>query len=172
MDELSDVTVPRIVVGVDGSEHARWALVWAMEEAASRHVALDVVCAFESHVSMMGLPVSLPAQVVHPEVMAREMKEVLEREIDWAEAKTEARPVLVRPMAIEGRPTTVLLRCGEDAELLVVGAHGRGRMAGMLLGSVSNFCSRHATVPVVVVPAPHRSQVYPRPYRVPSRAGV
>jgi hypothetical protein len=46
MEPTSPLTSGRIVVGVDGSDHARRALVWAMEEAARHHAALDVVLAW------------------------------------------------------------------------------------------------------------------------------
>jgi nucleotide-binding universal stress UspA family protein len=38
-----------------------------------------------------------------------------------------------------------------DADLLVVGSHGRGALTEMLLGSVGHGCVHHAPCPVVVV---------------------
>ena len=60
----------------------------------------------------------------------------------------------MRCEAIEGGSTQVLLEQSADADMLVVGARGHGGFIGLVLGSVSDQCARHAHIPVVVVPAP------------------
>ncbi len=59
--------------------------------------------------------------------------------------------VIVHLRVTEGHPAFVLTDAAKDAELLVVGSRGHGAFAGMLLGSVSEYCASHASCPVVVV---------------------
>src|SRR6478736_6045246 len=73
--------------------------------------------------------------------------------VTWA-ARVAAPGVDVRCEAIEGGSTQVLLEQSADAAMLVVGARGHGGFIGLVLGSVSDQCARHAHIPVVVVPAP------------------
>ncbi|MGW4537166.1 universal stress protein [Streptomyces chartreusis] len=49
-----------------------------------------------------------------------------------------------------GTPASVLLTAAREASLLVVGSRGRGGFAGLLLGSVAQYCFQHAACPVVV----------------------
>ena len=62
-------------------------------------------------------------------------------------------PDKVTPTVLSARhPARALLDAAAWARLLVVGRRGRGGFSGMLLGSVSQHCVRHATAPVMVVP--------------------
>jgi nucleotide-binding universal stress UspA family protein len=49
-----------------------------------------------------------------------------------------------------------LLEASQDADLLVLGARGRGRLAAMLLGSTTTWMLNGATRATVVVPSPDR----------------
>lgn len=50
-----------------------------------------------------------------------------------------------------GLPAPTLLDASADADLLVVGARGMGGFRGLLLGSVSQQCAHHTTVPLAIV---------------------
>ncbi|WP_089106970.1 universal stress protein [Streptomyces hyaluromycini] len=49
-----------------------------------------------------------------------------------------------------GHPPPVLIEAARHAELLVVGSHGHGAFAGMLLEPVSRHCVQHAVCAVLV----------------------
>jgi nucleotide-binding universal stress UspA family protein len=135
-----------IVVGVDGSDQSIDALRWAAGQAKLTGASLRVVTTWH-------YPVSLGWAPAWPD--------------DWnpaAEAKTALTKVIkeqlgsdpgieVTEQIVEGHPAEVLvaLTDKETPELLVVGSRGHGAFAGMVLGSVSEYCAEHAQCPVVVV---------------------
>lgn len=136
----------RIVVGVDGSETARAALHWALDEARLRSAAVDVVHAWQMpYVSSFPYPM---VDVLSGE-FEREARQVLDRMVGGAD--TSGVPA-VEPLLVCDGAARALLDTAKGAELLVVGSRGRGGFTGLLLGSVSQHVVHHASCPVVVVP--------------------
>jgi nucleotide-binding universal stress UspA family protein len=138
----------RIVVGVDGSEESRRALVWAMREAVRRGARLEVVNAFMYH---QYLTTHAPTIVLEHDV-DEASGQLLERMTDAAFNAAGSRPSAVELVSVPDAPAHALLDSAKGADLLVVGARGRGAVAGLVLGSVSQQCVTHAHCPVVVLP--------------------
>jgi nucleotide-binding universal stress UspA family protein len=61
--------------------------------------------------------------------------------------------VSVNFLVWEGEPGPAIVEAAaaEDADLIVVGSHGRSRMGRFLIGSVSDHVIRHAAAPVLIV---------------------
>jgi nucleotide-binding universal stress UspA family protein len=58
----------------------------------------------------------------------------------------------------EGSPLHALVDCTAEvgADLVVLGSHGHGAVAALLLGSVAEGMVRKAVVPTLVIPAPEK----------------
>ena len=139
----------RIVVGVDGSAHARQALRFALAEAALRGARVVVVGSWAiPPLAATGVGM-IPAFDLLRTELADSASEVLSREL--AEVADAAAGVEVEQHLAQGDAAGVLVEAAAGAELLVVGSRGRGGVTGTLLGSVSRACLHHAPCPVAVV---------------------
>ena len=150
----NDAMPGRIVVGIDGTEHAAAALRWAAEEAALRSATLVAVHAWSF------VPVTTPADSGLVPMVWTESIEVLDASRAAAErvAAEQVREVLGEEndavvKVVEGGPAAVLRAAAEDADLVVVGNKGRGNLASALLGSTSAEVADSASCPVVIVRA-------------------
>lgn len=137
-----------IVVGVDGSDHSKAALRWAVKEAALRGARVRAVHAWQVY----------PA--LHPgtTITARDFDEVRAQAGTFVEdfvkeVVPEQNGVEIEAAAVQGESVApALIDEAAGAELLVVGSRGLGGFRGLLLGSVSQQCVHHARCPVVVLP--------------------
>jgi nucleotide-binding universal stress UspA family protein len=141
----------RIVVGVDGSDTSRAALRWAADEAEAHGAELEAVTVLQP-------PLPLPFLGPSPALVAGQT-EVLEPDVGRGEKLLqqtleevvgEHLPSRLTPFVSVGNPAGVLLSRALEADLLVIGARGHGGFEGLLVGSVSEQCVRHARCSVVV----------------------
>jgi nucleotide-binding universal stress UspA family protein len=80
--------------------------------------------------------------------------ELMHRLLDKAVPDASCRPPEVAFRPLEDAPAHSLVRLSQDANLLVVGSRGTGRLAGLRLGSVSLQSLHHSHCAVAVVPTP------------------
>lgn len=139
-----------IVVGLDPSDPCSEALDWALYEARLRGLPVDLRLA-------RGVPVSaqydIPLDTLMPEPFAQE---VLGKAAAHAARREPA--VQVRTYVNNGTAGAVLVAASMEAECVVVGRQGQGRVAETVLGSTSVQVAAHARCPVAVVD----NQVTPR----------
>jgi nucleotide-binding universal stress UspA family protein len=139
-----------IIVGIDGSGHARHALKWAVNEAGIRHVPLTVLTVNQA-VTGWGVPLKYPGDKELAEKAREAAREETESVLEKVEA--ESRPPSVTVVATTGLPGEALLKAAADADMIVVGSRGAGGFKRLLMGSVSTQVTYHAPCPVVVIPA-------------------
>ncbi len=143
MNETRDV----IVVGVDGSPGSGRALEWAMQEAARRGWAVEVITAYghgEPEGNLAETSVARAAREDAESAQARLVNEIAEPYRDRVSVATQV---------VFGSSVEQLAEASRHAGLLVVGSHGYSRLRELLVGSTAAGCIRRSSCPVVVLPA-------------------
>jgi nucleotide-binding universal stress UspA family protein len=133
----------KIVVGIDGSESSIHGLRWAAHLATLTEGTLEVVVVWDWYKSV-GWYVPVLAGL-DPEGDA---KHVLEKAL--TDLTSQWPDLSIASRVAEGNPSPILVEASKSASLLVVGSRGHGEFAGMLIGSVSEYCATHAHCPVLI----------------------
>lgn len=138
----------QVLVGIDGSEGSRRALVWAAEEAREHHAVLRLLATWETPMPPVGT-----GYAGYPWTGSFDLQDVTQRVLaETADAVLGDDPGLtVKQEVVEGHAAQRLIDASRDADLVVVGSRGHGGFAGMLLGSVSQHVAAHAHCPVAVI---------------------
>lgn len=142
-----------VVVGIDGSDSARRAVRWAVDEAGRRNVGLRLVHAVE-------LPAGYAPGIVGPHALHSALKD---RGHDWLstsreEAEQAAPDLHVDTVLAVASPVPALVKESRDAALVVLGSRGLGGFSGLVLGSTAVELAGHAECPIVVVRGEHADE--------------
>ena len=133
----------KILVAVDGSQHARAALDLAVDLAQRYQASLCVLHAFPHVSDLLGTP--------HYESLLAARSMIGQQLLESAQTQV-GDTVVVETQLIEGPPAPAILRVAEEegCDLIVIGSRGRGQIAGILLGSVSSTVAQRAHCPVLI----------------------
>ncbi|MBJ7338118.1 universal stress protein [Mycolicibacterium sp.] len=142
----ADPSAP-VVVGIDGSDAALDAALWAVEEAISRDVSLLLV-----HV----IPVQhAPERPIDPTRLEGEYAQTVLRAAS-AIVNAADRPVKVETDIIWGRADLAMVELSARASLVCVGSVGIGFVARRFLGSTAVVLAEGAHCPVAILRSPHQ----------------
>jgi nucleotide-binding universal stress UspA family protein len=142
----------RIVVGVDGSEHAKAAMRWALTQARLTGATVEAVTAWQDP-AMSGFSYGWSPMLFDGDSIATLTEKTLNETIaEVTGGRTNGQRVEITTRVVQGHPAEVMVEVSTGARLLVLGSRGHSTFAGILLGSVSQHCVQHAPCPVVVIP--------------------
>jgi nucleotide-binding universal stress UspA family protein len=150
-----------ITVGLDGSPESLAAADWAAHEARLRDLPLRLVNAWEwqppAYAPATGLAVPVPPSDLQRATAQRLLDEA------WVRVTRDRPGLRIDADTISGLTVPALLKASEDAELLVLGSRGLGKVAGFLVGSVSLAVVASCERPVVLVRSVERGVREPVP---------
>jgi nucleotide-binding universal stress UspA family protein len=133
-----------LVIGYDGSDGSKAAL----DEAAriANGLGVEVVIAFGYGVAPVG------EDADHRRLLEERGESLAAQAVTRLNELGATSSIAI----VDERPAESLLRVAleRDAQMIVVGNHGEGPLAGALLGSVPYKLVHRSHVPVLVVPVP------------------
>ena len=141
---------PRILVAIDETPAAAFALRHVVPYAVDQRSQLTLLTVVPDPSA------AVIAAGVSPQRIAEEMETEAETRLRRL-AATLPRDLSVTSILRHGDPAEEILKLIDEqpVDLICMGARGRGRISGALLGSVSTAVLHHSPVPVIVL---HRSR--------------
>ena len=133
----------RILVAVDGSEHADKAFEFALYLAEKTGADLSILHVFEE-LGNIGYSITKEIERDNTEMLqkyqAKAKKTLVHRRVDIIESRAD------------DAATEILRTAGnENIDAIVVGSRGSGKTKELLLGSISYKVSHYASLPVIIV---------------------
>ena len=141
----------RFLVPTDFTETSERALEWALDLAKRVGAAVTVMHAYE--IPILGFPDG--ALIASPDI-ATKISEAARSGLDRTVARVKDRGVPVDAILRDGVAYEEVNAVAEaiQADLIIIGTHGRRGIARALLGSVAENVIRTATRPVVTIHGP------------------
>lgn len=141
------MTYKKILIAVDSSEYSFNAALKAMELAHLLDASVAAVCVVDASKALGNFDVGLlPGEALL--ALNKEAEQTLEQV-----AKMYTGREIMKFMP-EGFPREEILRTAENwqADLIVMGTHGRTGLSHLLMGSVAEYVIHHSKVPLLIVP--------------------
>ena len=142
-----------ILVAIDGSDHARHALVEAIDLARAGNATLTVMTVVPERTP--GRSAAATTSPVDLDELHRQAERNYERTLGAAIAAWVPADMPVTGIVKHGAVAATIVDQAMTGhhDLIVVGSRGRGELRSLLLGSVSHHVLQHSPVPVLVVQA-------------------
>lgn len=138
----------KILIAVDSSEFSMQAAKKGLELARQMNAQVALIYVVDTSKAIGNIDAGiLPDQAMV--VLKKEVEQTLD------ELATMYNGDSILKFMPEGHPTKDILKTAEvwDADLIVMGTHGRTGLMHLLVGSVAEYIVRHSKIPVMVVPS-------------------
>ncbi|AET66144.1 universal stress protein UspA-like protein [Desulfosporosinus orientis DSM 765] len=138
----------KILVATDASEYSRRALQTALNLAQKFQAEIVLLFVAYTPEAYWGYNSAYSIQITREEIEERGWL-TLGAALEGIDIKN----IPLKKKMIQGHPSSVILEeiANENIDLVVMGSHGYGPIAGAVLGSVSQRVLRKATCPVLIV---------------------
>lgn len=138
----------KILIAVDSSEFSMQAAKKGLDLAHQLNAETALLYVVDTSKAIGNIDAGiLPDQAMI--VLKKEVEQTLD------ELATMYNGTSILKFMPEGHPTKEILKTAEvwDADLIVMGTHGRTGLVHLLVGSVAEYVVRHSKIPVMVVPS-------------------
>ena len=145
------VKIQRILVPLDFSEHAAAILEWAVHLAEQHKSTVVLMHAYHLPVEFQQMEGAyLPAE------FWTQVKSEAQKTLEGHAAGIRRKGITVEVVVAEGYPATAIEEeaARTQADLIVIGTHGRTGLKHLLLGSVAERVVQKAPCPVLTVKTP------------------
>ena len=151
------ITIKRILVPTDFSDQGKTALMYAVAFADRFGAAIDLLHVLEP------VPPGALLSYVSLNDLKKGMQEEAEKHLETLHTECNNYAFPVRKIVVEGHPFVEIIKHAKEsnADMIVMGTHGRGAIAHMLLGSVAEKVVRKSPCPVLTVRHPEHEFVHP-----------
>ena len=145
------VTLDRILVPLDFSEHAEAILEWASHLGSQHGSQLILLHVYHLPVEFQ----QLEGAYLPPDFWSN-VKSEAEQSLERYTTELQGRGQKVEAIVREGYPATVIIEEAESqgADLIVIGTHGLSGLKHLLLGSIAERVVQKATCAVLTVKSP------------------
>ena len=155
MPELPNLQ--RILLATDGSELGGEAALYALGLAKQTGASVTALYVVDTHRAF--------SLGIHRDDAVRELRNDGQRALAALDELARGAGIAIDTELGDGHPGEAIVREANrlGAGLIVVGSHGQGGLADVLLGSTSQYVIHHAGVPVCVVRPSRGSQITRQP---------
>ncbi len=146
--------IKKILFATDFSENSKWALTYALSFAKKYDAKIFILHVIQQPSYPLGMYTEISFDAMDKfnrnvsEVTEKEMKNLCEKELGWFKN--------FESIIVSGTPFLEIIRSAreKEADLIVVGTHGRTGLDHALFGSTAEKVVRKAPCPVLSVRLP------------------